>query len=81
LFFSELSGGESSHIFRLSTAETMARLIRLNPWSCYDRTTATDHLAVLSDLATQATGYSLHAGKDLLDPETAASLIAAYTRG
>ncbi|MEO8436057.1 MAG: hypothetical protein ABI596_14245 [Pyrinomonadaceae bacterium] len=80
LFFSELSGGERSQVLRLSPADTMARLIRMNPWSCYDQITAADHLAVLSTLARQATGYSLLAGKDLLDVETSANLIAGYTR-
>ena len=80
LFFSQLSGGERSQVLRLSPAETMARLIRMNPWSCYDRSTATEHLAVLSALVTQSTGYSLLAGKDLLDTQAAANLIAGYTR-
>ena len=80
LFFSQLSGGERSHVLQLSSAETMARLIRMNPWSCYDRSTAAEHLAVLSALVKQSTGYSLLAGKDLLDPETSANLIAGYTR-
>ena len=80
LFFSELSGGERSHVLQLSAAETMARLIRMNPWSCYDRSTAAEHLAVLSALVKQSTGYALHAGKDLLDPEASANLIAGYTR-
>jgi ABC-type lipoprotein export system ATPase subunit len=80
LFFSQLSGGERSRVLQLSSAETMARLIRMNPWSCYDRSTATEHLAVLSALVKQSTGYSLLAGKDLLDTETAANLVARYTR-
>jgi len=80
LFFSELSSGERSRVLQLSSAETMARLIRINPWSCYDRSTAAEHLAILSALVRQSTGYTLLAGRDLLDPETAASLIAGYTR-
>lgn len=80
LLFSQLSGGERSRVLPLSSAETMTRLIRMNPWSCYDRSTAAAHLAVLSDLVKQSKGYSLLAGKDLLDPETAANLIAGYTR-
>lgn len=80
LFFSQLSGGERSHVLQLSAAETMARLIRMNPWSCYDRSTAPEHLAVLSALVKQSTGYSLLAGRDLLDMETSANLIAGYTR-
>jgi hypothetical protein len=80
LFFSELAGGNRSQALRLSPGETMARLIRMNPWSCYDRSTAAQHQAVLSALVKQSTGYSLLAGKDLLDTETAANLIAGYTR-
>jgi len=76
LFFSELSGGSRSRVSPVSPGEAMARLIRMSPWSCYDRTTAAGHLAVLSALARQARAYSLLAGTDLLDPETSASLIA-----
>ena len=80
LFFSQISGGDSSQVSRLSSAETMARLIRMCPWSCYDRSTAAEHLAVLSAVAKQSTGYSLLAGKDLLDPARSADLISGYTR-
>jgi len=79
LFFSELSGGSRSRVARLSPGEAMARLIRMSPWSCYDRATAADHLAVLSALARQASAYRLLAGTDLLDPETSANLIAGCT--
>jgi hypothetical protein len=79
LFFSELSGDSRSHVSRLSPGDTMARLIRMSPWACYDRSTAAEHLAVLSALVKQSTGYSLRAGTDLLDPQTSADLIAAYT--
>lgn len=78
LFFSQISGSESSQVWRLSSAETMARLIRMSPWSCYDRSTAAEHLAVLSALVKQSTGYSLLAGKDLLDPARAEDLISSY---
>ena len=80
LFFSQISGGEHSQFSRLSSGETMARLIRMSPWSCYDRATAAEHLAVLSALAKQSNGYSLLAGKDLLDPACSADLISGYTR-
>ena|ERR1700730_14688861 len=79
LFFSQLGGGDHSHVFPLSSGETMARLIRMNPWSCYDRSTAAEHLAVLSALVKQSRGYSVLAGKDLLDPQISASLIASHT--
>lgn len=80
LFFSQISGGERSQVSRFSSVETMARLIRMSPWSCYDRAMAAEHLAVLSALAKQSTGYSLLAGKDLLDPARAVDLISGYTR-
>jgi hypothetical protein len=79
LLFSGLSGDSRSRVSRLSPGEAMARLIRMSPWSCYDRTTAAGHLAVLSGLARQAKAYSLLAGTDLLDPETSANLIAGCT--
>jgi ABC-type iron transport system FetAB ATPase subunit len=44
LFFSELSGGDRSSVSRLAPGDTMARLIRMSPWSCYDRSTAVEHL-------------------------------------
>jgi len=80
LFFTQLSGGTRSSVLQLSARETMARLIRMSPWSCYDRTTAKDHLATLAALAKQSVGFSLDAGQDLLDTETSAGLIARYTR-
>jgi ABC-type cobalamin/Fe3+-siderophores transport system ATPase subunit len=80
LFFTQLGNGERSQVMRLSTAETMSRLIRMNPWSCYDRATAANHLATLSALATQSSGYSLVANRDLLDPQLAAKLIRSHLR-
>ena len=81
LVFPELSGGSRSRVFRLSAGEAMARLIRISPWSCYDRATAAGHLAVLSALARQARAYSLLAGTDLLDAESSTELIAGCAAG
>jgi hypothetical protein len=81
LLFPRLTGDGRTSVSRLSSSETMARLIRMNPWSCYDRSTAGEHLAVLSALAKQASGFSLLAGRDLLDPDAAAMLLAACVRG
>ena len=80
LFFSELTGAAHSRVARLSRSETMARLIRMSPWSCYDRSTAAEHLAVLSALVRQCAGYSLLAGTDLLDPDASVRLIAGCTQ-
>ncbi|MEP6569207.1 MAG: hypothetical protein ABJC10_05475 [Acidobacteriota bacterium] len=80
LFFSQVSGDEQSRVCKLSPGEAMARLIRMNPWSCYDQATAADHLAVLSALVKQSRGYSLFAGTDLLDPDCAVRLIETHTK-
>lgn len=80
LVFARLTGEPHSRAVRLSRGEAMTRLIRMNPWSCYDRSTAAAHLAVLSTLTTQATAYALFAGRDLLDADAAVQAIAACTR-
>jgi hypothetical protein len=79
LFFSRLTGERHSRVSHLSAGDTMAGLIRMSPWSCYDRLTAAQHLAALSALARQSSSYSLLAGKDLLDSETAVDLISRCT--
>jgi ABC-type uncharacterized transport system YnjBCD ATPase subunit len=81
LVFPELSGGSRSRVSRLSAGEAMARLIRISPWSCYDRATAAGHLAVLSTLAQQAGAYALQAGTDLLDAQASTDLIAGCAAG
>jgi hypothetical protein len=80
LFFTEVTGGEDTHFQPLSPAEAMARLIRMSPWSCYDRGSAAEHLATLSGLIRQSRAYGLLAGKDMLNSETAAARITAFLR-
>jgi hypothetical protein len=46
IFFTEVSETESSEVLSLSLTEAMTRLIRMNPWSCYDKNTAGAHLAI-----------------------------------
>jgi hypothetical protein len=79
VIFPELTGAAGSALTPLSTGETMTRLIRISPWACYDRSTAAAHLAVLASLAARARGYALHAGRDLLDPAAAVSIMASCT--
>jgi hypothetical protein len=79
LFFPQVTRAERSQVSVLSRGETMARLIRMNPWSSYDRHTAVEHMAILTALVQQARAYSLSAGSDLLEPATAAQLISDYT--
>jgi hypothetical protein len=80
LLFPALTGEGRSEVSPLSAGEAMTRLIRMSPWCCYDRTTAADHLAVLSALARQATAYAVRAGTDLLDPHASVNLVAACAR-
>jgi hypothetical protein len=75
LLFPELSGGARTEVDRLTAGDTMARLIRMSPWSCYDRATAPQHLAVLSALARQVTAFAVRSGRDLLDAAAAVSLV------
>jgi hypothetical protein len=75
LLFPALSGAAHTDVDRLAAGETMARLIRMSPWSCYDRATAPDHLALLSALTRQVTAYAIRAGRDLVDAGAAVALV------
>jgi len=79
LFFSQVTRAPRTEVTVLSRGETMARLIRMNPWSSYDRRTAVEHMGILTALVKQANAYSLSAGEDLLEPATAARLLSDYT--
>jgi hypothetical protein len=80
LVFPELTGAARTEVTRLAAGDTMARLIRMNPWSCYDRATAPRHLAVLSALTQQAAAFGVRAGRDLLDPAAAVDVVAGCIR-
>lgn len=73
--FSRIENGAASRIQLLNRSETMARLIRMCPWACYDKTTAEAHLEVLGTLARQADGFELLAGADLLNSERASEFL------
>lgn len=76
LLFPGLTGAARSRAVRLSAGDAMARLTRMSPWACYDRSTAAAHLATLGTLATQAPAWALQAGHDLLDPLAASDIVA-----
>jgi hypothetical protein len=80
LLFPELTGDARTEVARLATSDTMARLIRMNPWSCYDRATAPQHLDVLARLARQTAGYAVRAGRDLLEPSASVDVVAGCVR-
>lgn len=82
IFFPIITGKPSSQTRRLSQAETMAQLIKMCPWACYDKPAARAHLGVLSLLARQSTGFELRAGTDLLgDAAFAAGFISESAGG
>lgn len=80
LIFSQVTGEAQSSLSLLVPGETMARLIRMSPWSCYDSNTARRHLGVFSDLVRQSQGYALFAGRDLLAPGNSSRLLASRLR-
>lgn len=75
LLFISLSGQQETRLDRLTQAESMTRLIRACPWATYDTSVAGANLELLSKLARQTSAYDLHAGRDLLEPGYAASLL------
>jgi hypothetical protein len=75
VLFSRIENDASSHVQSLNRSETMARLIRMCPWACYDKGTAEAHLEVLGALARQAEGFELLAGADLLNSQRASKFL------
>ena len=76
LFFTSLSGEETTRVNKLTQTETMTRLIRACPWATYDTAIAGANLNVLSKLARQTNAFDLLAGRDLLEPEFASALLS-----
>jgi hypothetical protein len=76
LFFASITGLDRSEVQMTTRTDTMARLIRSNPWASYDRLTARDHLQVLNRLTNQCKAFYLRAGLDVLsDPSCAEALL------
>ncbi len=79
LFFSSITDRERSEVIVMTRSDTMARLIRSNPWATYDSSTARGHLEVLNQLANQCRAYYLKAGRDVLnDPSCAETLLRPF---
>jgi hypothetical protein len=78
LFFPQITKNEQTSVSKLSSAETISRLIRMSPWSCYEKTTAREHLSVLARLVGQCKAFDLFAGRDLLATDKSSSLLASY---
>lgn len=81
LLFSQITREPESHTRALSLSETMAQLIRMCPWACYDKPSAETHLNVLAALARQARGFELRAGTDLFgDAEYTRDYLLSHTQ-
>lgn len=80
IFFPTITDEEQSVVRPLTRSETMAHLIKLCPWSCYDPVTSQGHLHALSSLARQCEGFVLRAGRDLFrDSARASELVLEHT--
>ena len=77
LLFARISGQQKTELKPLTQAETMTRLLRACPWATYDTSIAGANLELLSKLARQTRAYDLAAGRDLLEPAYAASLLSS----
>ena len=75
VLFSRIQDGAVTRLEPLNRSETMARLLRMCPWACYDKVTAQAHLEVLGGLARQADGFELLAGANLLNSERASEFL------
>jgi hypothetical protein len=81
LVFPVVTREPSTRAERLSQPATMARLLNMCPWSCYDPPVAREHLGLLSRLARQGVAFDLFAGRDMLgDFEKTAAHVGALLR-
>lgn len=81
LFFTALTHERETRCLELSQHEAMSRLLRMCPWSCYDRPAARGYVSALAALARQSVPYELLAGTDLLgDLDYTAAYVAARAR-
>lgn len=78
LMLTRIVNSPTSRTRELNATEAMLHLIRLAPWSCYDRAVAPSFLELLATLVKQTTCLELLAGADLLgDPEFTARFLTA----
>jgi len=82
ILFSSVTREPATRLHKLSSSQTMSRLLKLCPWACYDSVSATDHLTLLGRLARETAGFDILAGIDLLqDPQLASDLVyQAYSK-
>jgi hypothetical protein len=81
LLFPSITKEAISRTRDLSPAETMTRLIRMCPWSCYDRAVARTFLDALAKLVRQSQSFDLFAGRDLMgDPNYTSDFLASQLK-
>jgi hypothetical protein len=81
VIFPRITDDAGSKIQRLTIYESMKALLRLDPWSCYDKPTARDHLNFFGRLARETVAFELQAGKDLLgNPALTAEMVASVIK-
>lgn len=82
IIFPRVTHEPESRISRLDPSETMRRLMRISPWACYDKPTASANLKVFASLARETAAYDLFTGQDLLGNSdlTASILSRAYRK-
>ena len=78
ILFPTIASEETSTTHDLTQTETMSRLIRVSPWSCYDRAVARDFLDLMAKLVRQSVSFGLSAGSDLIgDPAYTAHFLSS----
>jgi hypothetical protein len=82
IFLPIITDNNESRIRRLSRSEVMIRLVKMCPWSCYDRLTAEGHQRVLASLTRQCVSFELLAGRDVINnPAQVARIISSEIGG
>ena len=66
IIFPVIVDDRKSRLERLDSLEVMTRLLKLSPWACYDKRTASPYLKIFGELARRTTGFALFSGRDLL---------------
>ena len=82
IVFPKITGEPTTRLVKLSSSETMTRLLKFCPWACYDSNSAGAHLSLLGRLARETAGFDILGGTDLFrDSKFAADLVyEAYSR-
>ena len=78
IFFPTITEEEVSRTEKLSQTEAVQQLMKISPWSCFDRPIAEKNIALLVQLSKQCKLYNLSLGTDLLDVDAANAFFERY---